>query len=643
MPKVDFPHTSRMLAQTAVTAKNGGSVFDFFYDKGITNVSLYGNSNEMLSAFNMLAAEEMLTAYKFISNEGINFYNVSSVQRSERLDSITEYNSSIPILILDDNVSNEIYSILSTLSEHVYSAFRILKYSALKNAIIVPIRNICPEVTIVYVNRCYAHEISNKSPYENLILNETKNDIPSLMKMKLQYGYDSNEEYFDNCLKNVQELSFTIINGIVVANNITSKYINIRNGLRNVTDVPAKSERNIYFLGNSLSYGYLVSDSDTIESKLQLILNKHFPSKYAVSNIVCKSGHSVASYTEFIKCLPIKPWDIVVLMAESSGSLIWPQYVTSYTKDIIRINTSSFFNRPHNMGEVFIDSSHMNGKGNQKYAEIIYDILKKENIFNKKFTPNKSDAVYEHKDNSSIHENDELNRYLDSLKLYRRQGSNGAIVMNCNPFTLGHLYLVEYAAKNVDNLYIFISEDDTSLFPFEDRIDLVQKGITGMKNVMILSSGKFIHSQQSLIADNSDDIIIFGSLIAPILNLSVWFTGEETFNNTMIQNNQKMKVLLSEYGIRFDVIPKKEIDRKVISTSYVRKMVKERNFEKLSKLVPDSTLAYLKSPKAAICCEASAIYERGIELSQENEEDSNEDIISNIGFFQRLRNFLKSS
>ena len=643
MPKIEFINTARILAQTAVTCRNGGSAFDFLYDMEMSSVSFYSNSNEMLSAFSMLANEEMLSIYKFLSDDGISFYNLNSFQQSEHLDEIVEYNSSIPILILDDKFSNETYKMLTSLSEHVYSAFRILKYSALKNAIIVPIRNICPDVTIVYVNRCYAHEINNKSPYESLLLNGTKNDIPRLMQMKLQYGYDNNEDYFDNCLKNAQEPSFSIINGTVVANDITCKYVNIRNGLRNVTDVPAKAERNIYFLGNSVSYGYLVSDYDTIESKLQQILNKHFPSKYAVSNIVCKSGHSVATYTEFIKCLPIKPWDVIVLITESSGSMIWPQYITPYTKDIIRINMSTFFTRPHNMGEIFIDSSHMNGKGNQKYAEIIYDILKKENIFNKKITPHKADLVNENVDNSSTRENDELNAYLDTLKLYRRQGSNGAIVMNCNPFTLGHRYLIEYAAKNVDNLYIFIDEDDKSLFPFEDRIDLVHKGVTGIKNVMILKSGKYIHTQQNFIIDASDKISIFGLHIAPFLNLTVWFAGEETLNKDMAQNNQMIKKLLSEYEIRFESIPKKEVNRRAITTAYVRKLVKERNFAKLSELVPDSTLTYLKSLKAAICCEASDIYERGNELSQKNEDDSYRDTNSSTGLFKRLKNFLKSS
>ena len=64
--------------------------------------------------------------------------------------------------------------------------------------------------------------------------------------------------------------------------------------------------------------------------------------------------------------------------------------------------------------------------------------------------------------------------YVNQLQRYRR--NVGAIVMNCNPFTLGHLYLIEYAAKEVDQLFIFVVEEDASFFSFDDRIMLVREG-----------------------------------------------------------------------------------------------------------------------------------------------------------------------
>jgi [citrate (pro-3S)-lyase] ligase len=73
-------------------------------------------------------------------------------------------------------------------------------------------------------------------------------------------------------------------------------------------------------------------------------------------------------------------------------------------------------------------------------------------------------------------------------------GKIGAVVMNCNPFTLGHRYLIEYAASKVTHLYIFAVEEDKSIFPFKDRFDLIKAGTAGLKNSTVLPSGKFIIS-----------------------------------------------------------------------------------------------------------------------------------------------------
>ena len=39
--------------------------------------------------------------------------------------------------------------------------------------------------------------------------------------------------------------------------------------------------------------------------------------------------------------------------------------------------------------------------------------------------------------------------------------------MNCNPFTLGHKYIVEKAARENDNVIIFVVEEDKSSFPIQ--------------------------------------------------------------------------------------------------------------------------------------------------------------------------------
>ena len=129
----------------------------------------------------------------------------------------------------------------------------------------------------------------------------------------------------------------------------------------------------------------------------------------------------------------------------------------------------------------------------------------------------------------------------------------GALVMNCNPFTLGHQDLVEYAAARVAKLYLFVVEEDRSEFPFADRIELVRLGVKNFSNVEVLPGGKFIISQQTfsgyfnkaslqdVAVDSSEDVEIFAKEIAPTLGITIRFAGEEPTDNVTRQYNETMK------------------------------------------------------------------------------------------------------
>ncbi|MBO4780211.1 MAG: hypothetical protein J5497_06205 [Selenomonadaceae bacterium] len=178
--------------------------------------------------------------------------------------------------------------------------------------------------------------------------------------------------------------------------------------------------------------------------------------------------------------------------------------------------------------------------------------------------------------------------------------------MNCNPFTLGHQYLVEYAASKVIKLYIFVVEEDKSEFPFADRIELVKHGVKHLSNVEVLPSGKFIISQQTfsgyfnkaslqdVTVDSSEDVEIFGKEIAPTLGITIRFAGEEPKDNVTRQYNETMKEILPRYGVEFCEIPRKTFGDEPISASKVREALKTGDFDKIRNLVPETTLLYLR-------------------------------------------------
>ena len=95
--------------------------------------------------------------------------------------------------------------------------------------------------------------------------------------------------------------------------------------------------------------------------------------------------------------------------------------------------------------------------------------------------------------------------------------------------------------------------------------------------------------------DASKDIAIFANNIAPTLNISKRFVGEEPLDPITNQYNQAMLESLPRSDIEVIVVPRKQsLDGTPISASHVRKLLGDQEFEEISKIVPESTLEYLK-------------------------------------------------
>jgi [citrate (pro-3S)-lyase] ligase len=75
-----------------------------------------------------------------------------------------------------------------------------------------------------------------------------------------------------------------------------------------------------------------------------------------------------------------------------------------------------------------------------------------------------------------------LARFCRQLAMYRQPGKTiGAIVMNANPFTLGHRYLIEQAAARCDWLHLFVVKEDASQFRYTDRWALIEQGLSASR------------------------------------------------------------------------------------------------------------------------------------------------------------------
>ena len=186
---------------------------------------------------------------------------------------------------------------------------------------------------------------------------------------------------------------------------------------------------------------------------------------------------------------------------------------------------------------------------------------------------------------------------------------SGAIIMNANPFTLGHRYLVEQAAAAVDLLHVFVVSEDASLVPFSVRRQLVSEGCADLSNVVCHETGPYMISSAtfpSYFLKDSDtvirshaklDIQVF-LRIAKALSVTDRFVGEEPFSQVTGIYNQVMAEELASAGLNYHVIPRKADEDGAISASEVRCLIRDGNFEALKKKVPASTFRYFTSEAA---------------------------------------------
>ena len=200
--------------------------------------------------------------------------------------------------------------------------------------------------------------------------------------------------------------------------------------------------------------------------------------------------------------------------------------------------------------------------------------------------------------------------YLNSLAKQKEAAPRiAALVMNANPFTLGHQYLVEKAAKENDILHLFIVSEDASLIPFAVRKKLVMEGTSHLTNIRYHDSGPYIISnatfpsyfqkdEKAVIESHAMlDLTVF-TQIAKTLGITRRYVGEEPTSLVTGIYNQIMSEKLPEQGIECIIVPRKTCEDTPISASNVRLALQNDNFDTLAKLVPQTTLDYFRSPEA---------------------------------------------
>ena len=200
-----------------------------------------------------------------------------------------------------------------------------------------------------------------------------------------------------------------------------------------------------------------------------------------------------------------------------------------------------------------------------------------------------------------------ISRYTDYLRSMRGDRPDGAaaIVMNANPFTLGHRYLVEQAASNASTLYVIAVREDRSIFSYAERLAMIQAGCEGLDNVVVVEGSDYAISELTFptyflkqVTDATDthitlDLDLFARHIAPVLGVTTRYVGSEPVDELTARYNQLMLEQLPQHGITVTAIERMTLDDEPVSASRLRQALAGGLLSQAAALVPVTTVPYL--------------------------------------------------
>lgn len=215
-----------------------------------------------------------------------------------------------------------------------------------------------------------------------------------------------------------------------------------------------------------------------------------------------------------------------------------------------------------------------------------------------------------------------LETYCSYLRSLRRPGRSGVVVMNANPFTLGHQYLLEQSAAQVDNLFVIPVREDYSLFSYQERTAMIRSGSCAtvlegsdyqisaatFPTYFLKDLSKASEMQMQL------DIDLFGRHIAPALGITRRFVGSEPLDDLTKRYNERMAQLLPSYGVEVSILPRLRQGDEPVSASLVRGALDAGSFPRAKALTPATTHPYLLAALAerALRLELQTPYKPGL-------------------------------
>lgn len=358
----------------------------------------------------------------------------------------------------------------------------------------------------------------------------------------------------------------------------------------------------LYVIGPCIVRGLYVDAEDAFGNYLYKEIQK-YQKDYRVRCIAVKRG-AMLLLEKTVKSLTLREGDIVILVDHNRGyQCSIGEKISGYPGDVdvkgilARRKSDWFWDWP----------IHTNQRGNIKIAQALAEEYLKEHLWEDSLSREEPRILQAGQCFLSETLEEEIRQYIEEVKVKVLDSALqiGAVVMNCNPMTKGHRYLIEQALQYVDFLYIFLVEEDRSEVAFADRLEMVRAVTRKYKNVKAVPSGRFVLSYETMPIyfekaekqeeklDAAQDLKIFGEKIAPKLGIKIRLVGEEPKDRITKQYNEAMKKILPLYGVQLVEMPRIEMDNEAISASIVRKHLRRGELDRVRRLVPEEVYQYL--------------------------------------------------
>lgn len=200
-----------------------------------------------------------------------------------------------------------------------------------------------------------------------------------------------------------------------------------------------------------------------------------------------------------------------------------------------------------------------------------------------------------------------VERYVNSLPRWEGEGTIGALVMHCNPMTLGHLHLIEQAARECAFAYLFILSEETGTFSAAQRKQWVEEATAHLPNLHVAGTADYLISHATFpdyfFPDKAEgrrancllDLTVFLERFAKPLGITRRYVGEEPFSPVTADYNEQMLSFLPQNGVEVRVLPRYAVNGSAVSATEVRRLLASGDLDAIAPLVPKNVLEGLKN------------------------------------------------